>query len=41
MEPTLEYKYDEYEEDFHEEKPNNDKNRSGLTANILLQTDQP
>lgn len=28
MEPSLDYKYDEYEEDFHEEKEkgNNDKN---------------
>ena len=40
MEPNLEYKYDEYEEDFEAEKAN-DKNQPALTSHILLQTDPP
>lgn len=40
MEPALEYKYDEYEEDFHEEGAN-DKNQPVLNVNYELQTDPP
>ena len=38
MEPTLEYKYDQYEEDFHDED-GNDKNKPALNVSYQLQTD--
>ena len=40
MEPTLEYKYDEYQDDFEGEGAN-DKNKPGLNVDINLQTDPP
>ena len=39
MEPTLEYKYDEYEDDF--EEGGNDKNRPALNVDYNIQTDAP
>ena len=40
MEPNLEYKYDEYEEDFYEEA-GNDKNKPSLSVEYQLQTENP
>lgn len=40
MEPTLEYKYDEYEDDF-EEAGGNDKNKPSLNVDYNIQTDPP
>ena len=38
MEPSLEYKYDEYEDDFHDEGAN-DKNKPGLNVDYNFQTE--
>jgi hypothetical protein len=38
MQPNLEYKYEDYEEDFHNEEAN-DKNKSPLTVEYQLQTE--
>lgn len=39
MEPKLEYKYDDYAEDFDEE--GNDKNKSPLTVDFQVQANEP
>jgi hypothetical protein len=40
MQPNLEYKYEDYEEDFHQEEAN-DKNKPSLTVEYQLQTEHP
>lgn len=40
MEPKLEYKYDDYAEDFDNEDMN-DKNKSPLTVDIQVQASEP
>lgn len=39
MQPNLEYKYEDYEEDFHQEDAN-DKNKPPLTVEYQLQTEK-